>query len=187
LTVEEFLRRWDETPGVKERGTHRWSSLPVLTCQARTRTPRYADHSVACPTMRSPGPVAIAGITDTWLLSGSAPQPDAYLRIWPSHGGQSGSKGPLGAGAPEWAVEISISPADLDLGRKLALYETAGVREYTTIEAFGQRLIWRVLENAAYLTLTPHPDGIVRSQVFRACGWTWRPSGPTIGPGRWRS
>jgi len=99
-------------------------------------------------------------------MSGSAPQPDVCVRILPSHGGQSGNKGPLGAGAPELVVEICVTSAELDLGPKLALYQRAGVREYITVEAFGQRMIWRVLENGAYVAQAHSPDSVVRSQAF---------------------
>ncbi|HTT63896.1 MAG TPA: Uma2 family endonuclease [Bryobacteraceae bacterium] len=76
--------------------------------------------------------------TYRWSGLRSAPQPDAFLRILPSHGGQSGSKGPLGAGAPELAVEICLTSTEVDFGPKLALYQRAGVREYITVERFGE-------------------------------------------------
>src|SRR5580700_10119918 len=34
LTVEEFLRRWEETPGVEERRTDRWSGALARTVEA---------------------------------------------------------------------------------------------------------------------------------------------------------
>jgi Uma2 family endonuclease len=165
LTVEEFLRRWDELPELKNAELINgvvYLSSPVGLEHGRLDTriilwlAYYAQATPGCD----------SGNNSTWLMSGSAPQPDAYLRILPAHGGQSASKGPLGAGAPELAVEVSISSADLDLGPKLALYERAGVREYITVEALGQRMIWRVLENGAYVAQTPPADGIVRSQTF---------------------
>jgi len=64
------------------------------------------------------------------------------------------------------AVEICVTSAGLDLGPKLALYQRAEVREYITVEAFGQRLIWRVLENGSYVAQTLLTDGVLRSQVF---------------------
>jgi Uma2 family endonuclease len=99
-------------------------------------------------------------------MAGSAPQPDVYLRILPSHGGQSGSERSLGAGAPELAVEISVTSTELDLGPKMRLYQRAGVREYITVEPSGQRIVWRVIENGAYAAQALPPDGIVRSRVF---------------------
>ena len=99
-------------------------------------------------------------------MLGSAPQPDAFLRILPSHGGQSGNERLYGAGAPELAVEICLTSTEIDFGPKLRLYQRAGVREYITIEIFGKRLIWRMLENANYVPQKSPSDGILRSQVF---------------------
>jgi len=165
LTVEEFLRRWEELPDLKNAElidgvvyvpspvslTH--GSLDLLI---HMWLGYYAQATPGCK----------GGSNSTWLMSGSAPQPDAYLRILPSHGGQSANEGPLGAGAPELAVEICVTSTEIDFGPKPALYQRAGVREYITVEQFGQRMIWRVLENGAYVAQTPPLDGIVRSQVF---------------------
>jgi Uma2 family endonuclease len=165
LTVAEFLRRWEELPDLKNAELIDgvvYVSSPVSLEHSRldTRIVWWVSH-YACLT-----PGCDSGSNGTWLMSGSAPQPDADLCILPSHGGQSGNAGPLGAGAPELAVEICVSSADLDLGPKLALYQRAGVREYVTVEPFGRRLIWRVVENGAYVALTLPADGILRSQVF---------------------
>jgi Uma2 family endonuclease len=113
-------------------------------------------------------------------MSGNAPQPDADLCILPSHGGQSGIQGPLAAGTPELAVEICVTSADLDLEPKLAVYQRAGVRESITVEAFGQRLTWRVLENGAYVAQTLPRTACSDRRSFQDCGWTWRLSGPTM-------
>jgi len=40
------------------------------------------------------------------------------------------------------------------------------VREYITVELFGPRMIWRVLENGACFAQALPADGIVRSQVL---------------------
>lgn len=107
-----------------------------------------------------------AGSNTTWLMAGSVPQPDVYLRIAPEYGGQSSIERSFGAGAPELAVEICVTSTQLDLGPKLALYQRAGVREYITVELFGERLIWRVLENGVYVAQSVPSDGILKSQVF---------------------
>jgi len=150
LTVEEFLRRWEELPDLK--------SAELIDGVVYVFSPVSREHGrldsrinlwLAYYAQATPG--CDTGTNSTWLMSGSAPQPDAYLCILPAHGGQNGNEGPLAAGAPELAVEICVTSADLDLGPKLALYQRAGVREYITVEAFGQRLIWRVLENGDYV------------------------------------
>jgi Uma2 family endonuclease len=165
LTVDEFLRRWEELPDLKNAELIDgvvYVPSPVSLIHGRLDIlihlwlAYYVQATQGCE----------AGSNSTWLMSGSAPQPDAYLRILPSHGGQSRNEGPLGAGAPELAVEISLTSTEIDFGPKLALYQRAGVREYITVEQFGRRMIWRVLENGAYVAQTLPPDGIVRSQVF---------------------
>jgi hypothetical protein len=70
-------------------------------------------------------------------MSGSVPQPDVYLRILPSHGGQSrneGNEGEYGTDAPELVAEVCDTSTEVDFGPKLALYERAGVPEYVTFE-----------------------------------------------------
>jgi Uma2 family endonuclease len=165
LTVEEFLRRWDELPDLKNAELIDgvvYVGSPVSLEHGRLDTriilwlAYYAQATPGCD----------SGNNSTWLMSGSAPQPDVCLRILPSHGGQSGIKGSLGAGAPELAVEVCVTSRELDLGPKLALYQRAGVREYITVEAGGSRTIWRVLDNGAYVTQTVPVDGIFRSRVF---------------------
>jgi len=165
LTVEEFLRRWEELPELK--------NAELIDGVVYVPSPVSLNHAsldflihwwLAHYAHATPG--CKGGSNGTWLMSGSAPQPDAYLRILPSHGGQSGNEGPLGAGAPELAVEICVTSTEVDFGPKLALYQLAGVWEYITVEQFGQRMIWRVLENGAYVAQTLPADGIVRSRVF---------------------
>jgi len=165
LTVEEFLRRWEELPELKNAELIDgvvYVSSPVSLDHGRldSRIIWWLSHYAQA----TPG--SDSGNNSTWLMSGSAPQPDAYLCILPSHGGQSRNKGPLGAGAPELAVEICVTSTEVDFGPKLALYQRAGVQEYITVEAFGQRIVWRVIENDAYVAQTPPPHGILRSQVF---------------------
>src|SRR5208282_4666397 len=59
------------------------------------------------------------------------PQPDTYLRILPSHGGQSlTSADNFVEGAPEWVGEVAYSSVSYDLNVKLQVYRRNGVREY---------------------------------------------------------
>jgi Uma2 family endonuclease len=115
LTVEEFLRRWEQLPDLKNADLIDgvvYVSAPVsrehglLDTRIILWLAYYAQATPGCD----------SGNNSTWLMSGSAPQPDAYLCILPSHGGQSGNEGPLAAGSPELAVEICVTSAGLDLG-----------------------------------------------------------------------
>lgn len=165
MNVDEFLQRWEELPDLK--------NAELIDGIVYVPSPVSLEHGsldtlihwwLAHYAHATPG--CKAGNNSTWLMLGSAPQPDAFLRILPSHGGQSGNERLYGAGAPDLAVEICLTSTEIDFGPKLRLYQRAGVREYITIEIFGKRLIWRMLENATYVPQKPPSDGILRSQVF---------------------
>ena len=165
LTVDEFLRRWEEQPDLKlaeliegvvylpspvgsAHGSHHFLTAGWLM--------HYSAGAQGCG----------GGAEGTWLMRGSAPQPDVYLRILPEYGGQSHEEKGLSAGAPELAVEIAASSAPLDLGRKRNLYAAAGVREYIVVLIEEKRVLWLRLEGGAYCEIAPDADGILRSRVF---------------------
>jgi Uma2 family endonuclease len=165
MNVDEFLRRWENLPDLKNAELIDgivYVPSPVSREHGRLDTlihwwlAHYAQATPGCE----------AGNNSAWLMSGSAPQPDAHLRILPSHGGQSGDEAPYCVGGPELAVEICLTSTEVDFGPKLKLYERAGVREYITIELFGQRTLWRMLENGGYVLQEPAPAGILQSRVF---------------------
>jgi Uma2 family endonuclease len=165
LTVDEFLRRWEELPDLKHAELiDGVVYLPSPLSREHGRRDRRIVSWLAQYEDATPG--CESAIGSTWLMLGSAPQPDSYLRILPAYGGQSVDKGLYCAGAPELAVEISGSSIEIDLGPKLELYQRAGVREYITVEIAGQRITWRVLEGGVYATQAVPPDGILRSHVF---------------------
>lgn len=114
----------------------------------------------------TPGVTGGAGATAI-LGDEDEPQPDACLFILPEKGGQTliNDEDYL-EGAPELIVEIASSTESIDLHRKKASYERAGVREYVVIAIRQHRLFWFVLRNGAYQELAPADDGTLRSEVF---------------------
>jgi Uma2 family endonuclease len=165
MSVDEFLRQWEELPDLKNAELIDgvvYVPSPVsrkhgnLDMRIHWWLAQYAHATSGCE----------GGSNSTWLMLGSAPQPDAFLRILPAHGGQSRNEARYCAGAPEMAVEICLTSTEVDFGPKLRLYQRAGVREYITIEIFGKRIVWRMLENAVYVSQQVPPDGVLRSQVF---------------------
>lgn len=165
LTRDEFLRRYEAMPHVKKAeliGGIVYMSSPVSRDHG-TRDGRlstclgvYAAHTPGCE----------MAINSTWLMLDDVPQPDADLRILPEYGGASTLQGKYAAGAPELIAETSLSRANIDLGEKLELYRSAGVREYVVLLVAHQELRWHRLVDEAYQLLPVPADGILRSHVF---------------------
>lgn len=94
-------------------------------------------------------------------------QPDAFLRIDESHGGQSHiSADDYLEGAPELVVEIAASSASYDLHEKLNVYRRAGVQEYIVWRTEDQALDWFRLREGKYEMLVADAQGIIRSEIF---------------------
>jgi len=165
LSLEEFLYVWEELPDLK--------NAELIDGVVYVSSPVSREHGsldgrialwLGYYAQATPG--SEFALDSTWLMLGSAPQPDAALRVLPSHGGQSRDEKRFSTGAPELAVEICVTSTDYDFGPKLRLYARAGVREYITIETFSKRIVWRVLQDGKYSAQLVSEDGILRSEVF---------------------
>ncbi|MDQ2732089.1 MAG: Uma2 family endonuclease, partial [Armatimonadota bacterium] len=96
----------------------------------------------------------------------SEPEPDAVLRILPSHGGASWDEDNYLTGVPELFVEVSSSTAGFDLGEKRAAYEQAGVPEYLVLLERQRQARWFVLEDGKYIELVMDDAGVMKSRIF---------------------
>src|SRR5437016_2749123 len=88
LSREEFLRRWELLPEVKNAeliGGIVYMPSPVSL--AHCDNDRLAVVWLGYYGGFTPG--CKAGSNGTWLMLGDAPQPDVHLRILPEFGGQS--------------------------------------------------------------------------------------------------
>ncbi len=95
------------------------------------------------------------------------PQPDALLRIEEACGGQSRiSEDDYVEGPPELIVEVAHSSAAYDLHDKKRAYRRNGVQEYVVWQIEEERVDWFVLEEGAYISLSPDENGHVASRVF---------------------
>jgi len=165
MSREEFLRRWDALPGMKNAELIEgivYVSSPVSADHGEVDIPLAAwlmNYSAATPGCKP-------GHNATWIILESAPQPDLYLTILPAWGGQSRFEERFRSGAPDLAIEICVTSTEVDFGPKLGLYQRAGVREYITVELFTKRIVWRVLEDGSYRELAIEPDGSFRSRIF---------------------
>ncbi|MDQ6662770.1 MAG: Uma2 family endonuclease [Acidobacteriota bacterium] len=165
LSRDEFLRRWELLPSVKRAeliGGVVYMPSPVSLGHRSHHGDivgllfRYAVFTPGCD----------AGADGTWLMLEDAAQPDADLRILPEYGGQSSVEGSYGSRAPELVAEISLSSKSYDLGPKLDLYRTAGVREYIVVLVEESKVIWRGMTGDVESFIQPDRNGILRSLAF---------------------
>ena len=167
LTSAEFLRRWEAMPQLK----HAELIDGVVYCMA---SPVSLSHGTAQRDMiiwlsdyMDATPGCESGLEATWVMGpANVPQPDVYLRIMPECGGQSGQTGDYGEGAPELIVEVSGSSLSRDLGAKMDLYRSVGVREYLSVLLRPRQVIWRQLVRGRYRETAPDEDRLLRSHAF---------------------
>lgn len=165
LKREEFLRRWEAMPELKNA-----ELIGGLVYMPSPISRAHAEHDsllhvfLGTYAFRTPG--CRAGNSGTWLMGEDAPQPDAHLVILPEYGGQSCVEGNYRAGAPELAGEITVSTGSYDMGPKLDLYRAAGVREYVAVTLGEPQVLWHRLIDGRYVLIAPGRDGLLRSSVF---------------------
>jgi Uma2 family endonuclease len=120
----------------------------------------YADNT--------PG-IEIGDNTTNVLSEESEPQPDAFLVIEPEYGGQTTlNKDGYVVGGPELVAEVANSTASIDLNRKKADYEKAGVGEYLVVLVREKSVVCfgRGGRHGGFLELKPGSDGVIRSGVL---------------------
>jgi Uma2 family endonuclease len=94
-------------------------------------------------------------------------QPDAFLRIHETAGGQSrAGEDDYLEGTPELIVEVAASSAAYDLHEKLRIYRRNGVQEYLVLLAYEQETRWFQLVEGEYILMSPDEAGIIRSHLF---------------------
>jgi Uma2 family endonuclease len=94
-------------------------------------------------------------------------QPDAFLRIHESAGGQSRvDQDDYLEGAPELIVEVAASSAAYDLYEKFRVYRRNGVQEYLVLLAQEEETRWYQLLEGEYVLLPADENGLIRSRVF---------------------
>ncbi len=101
------------------------------------------------------------------LDTGSEPQPDAYLIVLPSHGGQvQFDSDSYISGGPEWVGEVAATSANYDLHDKLEVYRRNNVREYVVWRVFDQAIDWFILRGQQYDRLALGPSGYYQSEIL---------------------
>lgn len=167
LTADEFERRYDAMPGLKK--------AELIEGVVYVASPVTEGH--ASPHMDLVGwlsfykgftPGVTGGADGTLRLDlKNRPQPDAYLRILETHGGQARlSEDNYVVGAPELTAEVAASSVSYDLHDKAEVYRRNGVREYLVWRIEDRQLDWSALRRGKYRPLPPGADGIIRSVVL---------------------
>ena len=114
----------------------------------------------------TPG-VEVGDNTTIRLDQDNEPQPDAFLRIAPSHGGQSrtGDDGVVD-GPPELIAKVAASSASYDLHDKLNVYRRNGVREYIVWKVLEREVVWFHLCDERFEQLQRDDAGLFKSEAF---------------------
>jgi Uma2 family endonuclease len=167
LTRAEFERRYDAMPGLKK--------AELIEGVVYVPSPvGFKGHS--SPHFRLIGWLALYEAATPGVEGGdngsirldldNMPQPDAFLMVRPSHGGQAQiSDGDYVEGAPELIAEVASSSVSYDLHDKFRVYRRNGVREYLVWRVRDRAIDWFVLRDGAYERL-PLQDGLYSSPTF---------------------
>jgi Uma2 family endonuclease len=168
LTRAEFERRYDAMPHLKK------AELldGVVYMPSPVRQAAHSDpHSVVVGWLvvyRAATPGVLSGDNGSVRLDDdNMPQPDAYLFVDRSRGGQAIiDEDDYVAGAPELVAEVASSSVSYDLGVKLEVYRRHQAREYLVWRVLDGQVDWFTLVGDRFEPLAPGPDGILRSLVF---------------------
>jgi len=165
LTREEFLRRWEAHPEIKNAeliGGIVYMSSPVSV----EHGDMDGDLGGWLAVYKAATPGTASGRNTTSFLLGDTPQPDLNLRVLPEYGGSSWVEGRYLQGIPEFLAEICRSSASYDLHVKFDLYQAAKIPEYLAVLLFEQEIRWHVLVNGRYQLLPADTDYLWRSRIF---------------------
>jgi len=169
LSRAEFERRWGAMPDLEKaeliEGTV-FMPPPALSHDLHSEPHFDLIGILAMYRMATPG-ISGGDNGSVRLDFKNMPQPDIYLMIKASHGGQANvdADGMI-SGAPEFIAEIAKTSASYDLHQKLEVYRRNGVREYLVWRTLDAEFDFMVLKNGKYQLTRPDADGIVRSECL---------------------
>jgi Uma2 family endonuclease len=168
LSRAEFERRYAAHPEIKKAELIEGVVYVPSPVRIRQHSRPHSNMVTWLGVYRAHTPGTDGGDNGTARLDlENEPQPDAYLRLEPAHGGQSRiTEDDYLEGPPELIVEIAASSASYDLHDKKRVYQRSGVQEYLAVQIYEQRVDWFVLREGVYETLTPDESGVLKSKVF---------------------
>jgi hypothetical protein len=181
LTREEFLRRWEAHPQIKNA-----ELLGGIVFMSARVSVEHGDMDGWLGTYKVATPGAASGHNTTSFLLEDVPQPDWNLRILPEYGGASWVEDRYLHGIPELLAEIARSTASYDLHVKLELYQAAKVPEYLVILLFERErfagTFWSTADTNSCRRTRTASGGRACSPDF---GWTARRSWPATCSKSW--
>jgi Uma2 family endonuclease len=168
LTRPEFERRYDATPNLKKAELiDGVVFIPPPATAIGHSVPQFhlvgwlGNYRVATPGVEGGDNGSLRLDLD------NMPQPDAFLRILESCGGQSRiDADDYVDGAPELIAEVAATSASYDLHDKMNVYRRNGVKEYIVWRTFDRAIDYFILRDGRYDALAPAARGILQSQVF---------------------
>lgn len=167
LTADEFERRYDAMPDLK-RAELIEGVVFVASPVSEDHAGPHLDLATWAGLYRGHTPGVTGGADGTIRLDlKNRPQPDVYLRVLESHGGQA-RLSPEGfvVGAPEFTAEVAASSASHDLHDKAEVYRRNRVQEYLVWRVHDRAIDWWSLSRGRYRPLRPQPDGTLRGKAL---------------------
>jgi putative restriction endonuclease len=168
LTRAEFERRYDAMPDLKKAELIKGVVYVPSPVSFEKHGGLHFDLIgwLALYRFATPG-VRGGDNTSLRLDIDSMPQPDAFLLILPSHGGQARiDEDDYVAGGLELVAEVAASDVSYALHDKLDVYRSSEVREYLLWRVVDQAIDWFVLREDRYVPLPLDADGHYKSEVL---------------------
>lgn len=168
LTRDEFERRWEATPNLKNAELIEGIVYTTFSIPYRQHGKPHGLFGGWIGTYATyTPPLETAMKTSVRLDQHNMPLPDVLLRTNEQHGGQSWitDEGYL-EGAPELVAEVSASTSSIDLHDKFNVYRRHGVREYIVWRVLEQAVDWFVLREGQFVRLEMDEHHIYRSEFY---------------------
>lgn len=165
LTRAEFERRYEAMPDLKKAELIEGIVyMPPPVSQENHSGPHF-DLIGWLGIYRATTPGIRGGDNSTLRLDlDNEPQPDAFLYVLPSHGGQVRMSGGYVQGGPEFVAEVAASSVSYDLHSKKRVYLQNNVREYLVWRVLDKAIDWFVLQNGQYTAMQADAQGLHHSQ-----------------------
>ena len=168
LTRDEFERRYKAMPDLKKAELIEGIvCMPPPVSQQNHGGPHF-DLISWLGIYRAITPGIRGGDNGTIRLDlDSEPQPDAFLYVLPSHGGQARiSEEGYVEGAPEFVAEVAASSVSYDLHSKKRVYLRNNMREYLVWRVLDEAIDWFILQDGQYIAMQADAKGLYHSQAL---------------------